>query len=124
MTPANEIWRMDYAVEIRETQCVAVNLTFVEIKMEVHAFAEAPPFNFVLPPGSYDQPALLVQGLSHLAPCQPGSVVRGNLASISGLGDAGPAGPARVTVRAIGVDEHGHGVGIDTSVESALQLVH
>ena len=110
---------MDVEVEIKETQCVAANLTFVEVQV----FEESFQINFGSFPHRWDQGELVRQGLNPLAACGAGVVFRGTLGNIGGLGETGPKGPVRVMVRAIGVDEHGHGIGIDTNVESPLQVV-
>ena len=110
------LWFVDYEIEIRETQCVAVNLTFAQIQILVEDFGvSVPAIPFV-----YDQAALVRQGLSQLAPCQAGHIFSGSFGSINSA--TGPKGPVRVMVRAIGADEHGHGIGIDTGVESPLQV--
>jgi len=114
-----ELWAVDFEVEIRETRCVAANLTFVEIQV----FEESFQINFGSFPFRYDQGELVRQGLGALPACGAGPIFRGTLGNMGGLGAVGPKGPVRVVVRAIGVDEHGHGIGIDTSVESALQVV-
>lgn len=114
-----ELWNVTYEVEIRETSCVAANLTFVEIQI----FDESLRMNFGGLPRNYDQGELVREGLSQLPACRPGAVLRGTLGNIGGLGDNEPKGPVKVIVRAIGADEHGHGIGIDTSVESPLQVV-
>jgi hypothetical protein len=114
-----ELWTVAFEVEVKETKCVAASLTFVEVQV----FDESVQMNFGAFPHRWDQGDLVRQGLGQLAACGAGVVFRGTIGNIAGLGDSLPKGPVRVMVRAIGVDEHGHGIGIDTNVESPLVVV-
>jgi hypothetical protein len=112
VTPPPDLWGAEYEVEIREIACVRVTLSFVQIEV----FDEG----FGLPYGSpdpYDRARLQGEGRSQVPPCGAGLVFSGFMGSIGG---AEPTGPARVIVRAIGVDEHGNNVGLDMSFSSPV----
>lgn len=112
-SPNADVWGVEYEVELRETACVAVTLSYVQVDVLDEGFG--------LPFGSgeaFDPDRLRERSLERIPACGTPVVVRGFLGSIGG---ARPAGPARVLVRAIGADAEGHGVGLDTSLSSSVR---
>jgi hypothetical protein len=114
LTPPPELWGVQYDLEIHETKCLAVTLTFVQVQVYEDGFQ----LFFGAEPDSFDQARLQELGLRELPAC-------GALAFSGFLGSIGapqPRGPVRVLVRAIGTDERGHGVGLDVELPSPLEV--
>jgi hypothetical protein len=114
LTPPPQLWGAQYELEIQETKCVDVTLTFVQVQV----FEEGFQLFFGAEPDSYDPARLAELGLSRLAACEA-LVLRGFVGSI---GAPQPRGPVRVLLRVIGTDARGHGVGLDVALPSPLQV--
>ena len=112
--PDAVLWNVEYALEIGETECVDVTLTFVQVDI----YEEGLQVQFG-GPDHYDADALRAEDADRLAGCGTPVVVRGFMGSI---GAPRPIGPVRVQVRAVGVDENGHGVGAEEVLRSALTV--
>jgi hypothetical protein len=112
--PDAVLWNVEYAIEIAETECVDVTLSFVHVDI----FEEGLQVQFG-GPDEYGTDALRAQEADQLVGCGEPVVVRGFMGSI---GAPRPIGPVRVRVRAVGVDENGHGVGAEEVLRSDLTV--
>jgi len=112
--PTIVLWNVDYALHLRERECVDVTLTFVEVEAYEENFAVA--FGG---PDTFDAAALRERGADRVTGCGAPVVLRSTMCSI---GVPRPVGPVRIVARAVGLDEHGNGVGVESTLTSVLTV--
>lgn len=112
--PQLVLWNVEFALAFQERECVGVTLTFVQV--EVYEEGLGVSFGG---PNTYDAAALRERGADRAPGCGSPVVLRGVMGRIGG---ARPIGPVKVLVRAVGLDERGNGVGVESALWSPLTV--